>query len=50
MTKVVTFGIGGYCENCDPTHDHPLYNIIEIIEIPDAETLPTDDNLDGDIN
>lgn len=31
----VTFGEGGYCENCDPSHDHPLNNIIEIVEIPD---------------
>lgn len=23
------FGIGGYCEDCSPTHDHPLHNIIE---------------------
>lgn len=28
----VTYGLGGYCENCDPTHPHPLNNIIEIIE------------------
>ena len=33
--RIVTFGIGGYCENCDETHDHPLYNIVEIIDIPD---------------
>lgn len=29
---IVTFGIGGYCEHCDPTHDHPLHNITEIID------------------
>lgn len=29
----ITYGIGGYCENCDPSHDHPLNNIVEVIEI-----------------
>lgn len=28
-------GIGGYCENCDPSHDHPPHNIIEEVEVPD---------------
>lgn len=28
---IVTFGLGGYCENCDSSHDHPLYNIVEVI-------------------
>jgi hypothetical protein len=32
-----TYGIGGWCQNCDPSHDHPLNNIIEQIEIPDEE-------------
>lgn len=31
------YGIGGFCEFCDETHDHPLHNIIEIIEHPDPE-------------
>ena len=35
MTKIVTFGLGGFCENCDATHDHPLNNIVEITETPD---------------
>jgi hypothetical protein len=26
------YGLGGFCENCDETHDHPLNNIIEFIE------------------
>lgn len=32
------YGEGGFCENCDETHDHPLNNIIEReeIEVPDA--------------
>jgi hypothetical protein len=33
----VVFGLGGFCENCDETHDHPLHNIVEVIEIPDEE-------------
>lgn len=28
----VVFGLGGACENCDETHDHPLHNIIEVTE------------------
>lgn len=31
----ITYGIGGYCENCDPSHPHPLNNLISIEEIPD---------------
>ena len=37
MTRMVTFGLGGYCENCDETHDHPLHNIIEVVETLDDE-------------
>lgn len=33
--RIVTFGLGGHCEDCDKTHDHPLYNIVEVIEEPD---------------
>jgi hypothetical protein len=33
----VVFGLGGFCENCDETHDHPLHNIVEVVEIPDEE-------------
>ena len=35
MGHIVTFGDGGYCENCHSAHDHPLNNIIEVVEIPD---------------
>jgi len=35
MANLIVYGLGGYCENCDETHDHPLNNIVEIIEIPD---------------
>ncbi len=37
MSKLVTFGLGGYCKNCDSSHDHPLHNIVEIIDTPDEE-------------
>jgi hypothetical protein len=35
MTTIVTYGEGGYCENCDASHDHPLNNLISIVEIED---------------
>lgn len=28
LKKYITYGLGGWCENCDPSHDHPLHNII----------------------
>lgn len=35
MGKQITYGIGGYCADCNSSHDHPLNNIVEIIELPD---------------
>lgn len=35
MRKEIVFGVGGYCENCNETHDHPLHNIVEVVEIQD---------------
>lgn len=29
------YGVGGYCENCNPSHPHPLHNIIEQFEVPE---------------
>lgn len=43
MSREVVFGIGGWCENCDPSHDHPPHNIVEIIdndEVVDDATDP----------
>ena len=40
MSREVVFGLGGYCENCDETHEHPLHNIVEIIDNPDDEEAP----------
>ena len=37
MRREITYGFGGYCENCDETHDHPLHNLISDIETPDEE-------------
>jgi hypothetical protein len=39
MITEIVFGLGGYCENCDETHDHPLHNIVEIVEVPDDEEI-----------
>lgn len=36
--KIIT-GIGGWCEFCDDSHDHPLNNIIEVVEIQDEEPV-----------
>jgi len=36
------YGAGGFCENCDTTHDHPLHNIIEIIETQDEPASQMD--------
>ena len=33
--RIITFGLGGYCENCDETHDHPLHNLVEVVEVED---------------
>jgi len=35
MAINTTYGIGGYCADCTPEHDHPLHNIIEEVEVPD---------------
>lgn len=35
MPFEVTYGLGGYCPDCDETHDHPLHNLISVVELPD---------------
>ena len=35
MGTIINYGLGGYCADCDPSHDHPLNNIISIQEITD---------------
>jgi hypothetical protein len=37
MTKVIIYGIGGFCENCQNNHDHPQNNIVEQYELPEPE-------------
>jgi hypothetical protein len=41
--RIITYGLGGWCENCDETHNHPLHNIIEDIEIPDSPDTDSDE-------
>ena len=43
MAIYITYGIGGYCDPCDPSHDHPLNNILSQEELPDPE--PTAEEL-----
>jgi hypothetical protein len=31
----IIYGEGGFCENCDNTHKHPLHNIVEQYEVKD---------------
>ena len=38
MGTIVTYGLGGYCADCNPSHPHPLNNLIEVTEVPDEET------------
>lgn len=37
MALNIIYGDGGFCAECDATHDHPLHNIIEQLEVPDPE-------------
>jgi len=41
--RKITYGLGGHCENCDETHDHPLHNIVEDVEIPDPPDTDSDE-------
>jgi hypothetical protein len=43
MPVNIIYGLDGYCENCDDTHDHPLHNIISQEEAPDQK--PTEQEL-----
>jgi hypothetical protein len=43
MSTIIVYGIGGFCEDCDSTHDHPLNNVVEHYEIEDPE--PTQEEL-----
>jgi hypothetical protein len=37
MISETIYGIGGYCENCNESHNHPLNNVIEIKVIEGIE-------------
>ena len=40
MSKIIHYGIGGYCEICNPeVHGHPLHNMIFEEEILDLEPV-----------
>ena len=43
MALNITYGQGGYCENCNDTHEHPLYNIINQYEVEDSQ--PTEQEM-----
>lgn len=34
------YGDGGFCEFCEPSHNHPMHNIIEEAEVPEPEPTP----------
>ena len=40
--KLITYGLGGHCDKCTKTHDHPLHNIISEVKTPDEESTPND--------
>lgn len=40
MSQVITYGVGGHCEDCNESHDHPLHNIVSVEEVPDPEPDP----------
>jgi hypothetical protein len=33
MGMIINYGLGGFCADCDPSHEHPLNNIISVEEI-----------------
>lgn len=40
MSTVIVYGIGGFCDDCKPSHNHPLHNIVEQYEVEDPEPSP----------
>lgn len=44
MSKVIVYGIGGFCENCQNNHDHPQNNIVEQYELPEPEQTTEQSN------
>jgi hypothetical protein len=35
MANLIVYGLGGYCAECNDSHNHPLNNIVQIVELPD---------------
>jgi len=36
MNQTITYGIGGWCQDCDESHDHPPENIVSVITTDEA--------------
>lgn len=45
--QITSYGVGGYCANCTPEHQHPLHNIVAESVIPDLPADPVDPALDS---
>jgi hypothetical protein len=50
MSTIIVYGIGGFCEDCDNTHDHPLNNVVEQYEVEDPEPTPEELNRQSALN
>jgi hypothetical protein len=33
MGIIINYGLGGFCADCNASHDHPLNNIISVEEV-----------------
>jgi hypothetical protein len=40
MSNVIIYGLGGFCADCNDSHDHPLNNIVDQYYIDDPEATP----------
>ena len=43
MGQMVIYGLGGYCAECDSSHDHPLNNIISVEELSDTGIIEVEE-------
>ena len=34
------YGLGVYCDPCDASHDHPLHNLVEQLEVDEVPETP----------
>jgi hypothetical protein len=35
MALNIVYGFGGFCKDCDSSHNHPLNNIVSSVEVED---------------